>query len=100
MTDYFINKYGAKIYLDELKQPLLEIPEGQTQLYVYSVGFNFAGTPLITIRNNRHFVCYKLPLQYCEWVKSCVGLSRMGLNCFPAQCVFTRSADLYQVDIL
>lgn len=95
MTDFIINKAGAKVYLDTNKHELLEIPvlkndaeKGITH-HVLSVGMGRQGIPTVTIKkSNKQALVYRLPMELQEWAQSATGMAMQGLNPFPTDVEF------------
>lgn len=98
--DYFYNQRGAKCYIDSRRQPILPICDGENMYYVLSVGFDKQITPLITIEKDNIPLCYRIPVEYREWVTTCVALANSGEILFPSNVIFTKKNENYYVDIL
>lgn len=95
MTDFIVNKAGAKVYLDANKHELLEIPalknDGERGVvhHVLSVGIGRQGVPTITIKNpNNKALVYRLPMELQEWVQASIGMARQVPNLFPTNVEF------------
>lgn len=99
-ADFFVNKKGAVVFIDETKQPILEIQNREIIKTVLSVGFSKKQKPMVTIQEYDGAICYILPDWYLDWCQTCVGMSRAGMNMFPAKVRFSRQNDNYSVDIL
>lgn len=97
-TEYVLNQKGAKVFLDPHKQPVLRI--SKSKCYdVLSVGVNKNLSPLVTINEEGHPVCYKLPAQLSEWATTLVALANTGQNIFPAKVMFSCKGGKYYADI-
>lgn len=99
-TDFIVNRKGAKIFMDESKQPIIDFSEGSTIKTVLSVGFSKSHRPMATIKEGDEAVCYILPDWYLDWCESCIGLSMSGTNLFPSDVAFTKRGEKYFADIL
>lgn len=97
---FIVNHKGAKVYIDESKQPIINLQEGPNIKTVLSVGFSKSQKPMATIKENEGAICYILPVWYLEWCQTCVGMSMNGITLFPSDVVFTKHGDKYSVDIL
>lgn len=100
MTDFIINKAGAKVYLDANKHELLEIPvlkndeEKGVIHHVLSVGMGGQGIPTVTIKkHNKKALVYRLPMELQEWAQSATGMAMRGLNPFPTNVEFGKIDD-------
>ena len=98
--EYFLNRRGAKVYLDITKQPILQIAEGSQTEMVLSVGMDKSGIPLIMISNDGNPICYRLPEELSDWAYTTIGMANMGEKLFPSQVVFTKKKNKYFADIL
>lgn len=98
--EFFFNQRRAKVYKDISKQPMLPIREGQNQYSVLAVGICYDGTPLVTISDDGEASCYKIPVDYSDWVMTMVGYANSGMNLLPSEVVFSLIKGKYQVDIL
>ena len=99
-ADFFVNRRGAVVFMDESKQPVLKILEGSVTKHVLSVGFSKNQKAMVTIQEDQGPICYIIPDDYIEWCTTCVGFSINGVNLFPADVVFSKKGDKYFVDIL
>ncbi len=97
---FIVNQKGAKVYMDESKQPVLILQEGSTTKTVLSVGFSKSQKPMATILESEGAICYILPNWYLEWCQTCVGMSMSGMNLFPSDVIFSKHGDKYSADIL
>lgn len=98
--DYFLNQRGAKVYYDLRKQPRFFINEGSQTIHVLSVGMSKIGSPLITVLENEHPICYCLPQELSDWAYTIIGMANMGNSLFPSQVTFSRINGKYYADIL
>ena len=98
--DYFLNQRGAKVYYDSRKQPRFFIREGSKTIDVLSVGMSRTGSPLITVLENEHPICYCLPQELSEWAYTIIGMANMGNNLFPSKVTFSKINGKYYADIL
>lgn len=98
--EYFLNRRGAKVYFDIMKQPILQIAEGSQTEMVLSVGMDKSGIPLITVLNEDMPICYRLPEELSDWAYAVIGMANMGENLFPSQVVFTKEMNRYFADVL
>ena len=98
-ADFIVNKMGAVVYMDESKQPILEIPEGSITKRVLSVGFSHKHTHLATIQETEGAICYRLPDWYEDWCMYCVYLAKSGEKIFPSDVVFSLIDGKYSADI-
>ena len=99
-AEYIVNRKGAKVFMDESKQPILDLCEGSTVKTVLSVGFSKSQKPMATIKENNEAICYILPDWYLDWCKTCVEMAMSGMNLFPSDVKFTKHEDKYSADIL
>ena len=99
-NEYIVNERGAKIYLDESKQPRLVLTGGSITQRVLSVGFTGSMSPMATIDEGDEVVAYILPKEYLGWCQTCVGMAISGTNMFPADVVFSLVDGKYYADIL
>lgn len=94
MSDYIVNKAGAKIYSDVNKHAVLKVPalkkesENGVVHDVISVGMVQNGIALITIKQNGDAVAYRLPPELMQWAQSAVGMAMSGMKAFPAKVEF------------
>lgn len=98
--EYTFNQRGAKVYINPNKQPKLELIEGETNLEVLSVGLNSLFEPIITILERNKPMCYRLPVELCDWVTTVLTLANSGERIFPAEVIFTKKNEKYFADIL
>lgn len=98
--DYFYNQRGAKEFFNSSKQPLLKINEVSKIFNVLSVGVSNDGNAMITVSDNKNFLCYRLPNELFEWAMTCVAFANVGDNVFPSKVKFTKNGDSYCADIL
>lgn len=98
----FVDKSGAKHYLDETKMPILTLEDGeQKSFYVFNAGFaNNTNTPTVAIQTDDGPIVYRLPGELFEWTFQLVSLANMGENLLPAVVVFSRFKGKYYADIL
>lgn len=102
INDYFKNKAGAIVPYDTNKIPFLSI-ENEVKALVLSVGaieVNHLTIPIVTIKEPKGPICYRIPNEYEDWAKTCMGFSAMNLNMFPAEVIFTKQDGKYFADIL
>lgn len=97
---YFINKWGAKVFLDAEKQPGLVVENGQRICDVMNAGFSIKGFPTITIMENEKCECYRIPEELSEWVQATVGYASMGVNVFPSKVKFTKNDGKWYADFI
>lgn len=99
--DYFYNKAGAKIYYDLSKHPILNFQEEEIIYEILSVGFwDEMRIPCITVKEKETIRCYKLPDELAGWVETCVALSYIDRNLFPAKVKFTKRGNKYYAVVL
>ena len=98
--EYFINKWGAKVYVDAEKQPGLIVEDGQRECYVMNAGFDRKGIPTITIKENGRCECYRIPIELSEWVQTLVGYVTMGETILPSKVIFTKNDGKWYADLL
>lgn len=98
--EYFINKWGAKVYVDSEKQPCLIVEGGQRICYVMNAGFDRKGIPTITIKEDGRYKCYRIPEELSEWVMTLVGFVTMGETILPSEVMFTKKNGKWYADIL
>jgi len=99
---YFKNKAGALVPYDVDNIPFLNIKD-EVKVFVYSVGSietNCSSIPVITIKDTKGPTLYRIPNDYEEWIRTCVGFAVMKLNPFPAEVVFSNKDGRYYADIL
>lgn len=100
---YHYNQKGAKVFLDVMQQPLLDIPVGQTVYHVLSAGSMRSGqicVPVLTILENDTPVCYRLPDSYLDWTMTLVGMADAGVNFFPCDVRLSNINGSYFADVL
>lgn len=99
---YFVDKRGAKHYLDETKMPMLSLAEGeQKNFYILNAGFvNKTNTPTVAVQTDKGPIVYRLPSELFGWAFQLVSLANMGENLLPAMAVFSKSKGKYYADIL
>lgn len=94
MSDFIVNKAGARIYNDVNKHALLEIPvianenEKGICYKVLSIGMVRTGIPIITIQKNESAIAYKLPVELIEWAQTAIGMAMSGMKSLPANIEF------------
>lgn len=66
-----VNQRGAKVYFDDSKQPLINIPNDSICVEVLSVGFTKDNTPTLTVSENGKPICYRLPAELFNWAFQC-----------------------------
>lgn len=98
--EYFINKWGAKVFVDSEKQPELIVENGQRECYVMNAGFDRKGVPTITIKENGKYECYRIPGELSEWVQTLVGFVTMGEMILPSKVLFTKKDGRWYADLL
>lgn len=98
--EYFINKWGAKVFVDSEKQPGLIVENGQRECYVMNAGFDRKGVPTITIKENGKYECYRIPGELSEWVQTLVGFVTMGEMILPSKVLFTKKDGRWYADLL
>lgn len=99
-ADFIVNSSGAVVFMDESKQPVLEIPDGSMTKKVLSVGFSQNHAPLVTVQEPEGPICYHLPDWYGDWCMNCVGMALSGVNFFPSDVRFSFINGKYSADIL
>lgn len=99
-VDFIVNPRGAVQFMDESKQPVLEIPDGSITKYVLSVGSNHNDTPIAIIQDDEGPICYLLPNWYLGWCRTCVGMAMCGMHVFPSNVMFSLINGKYSADIL
>lgn len=97
---FVVNRKGAVVFLDNMRQPRLQLNEGLTTLHVLSVGVDKDNNAMATIDNADGPICYVLPNWYVDWCKTCAGMAMSGVNFFPANVVFGYINRHYSADIL
>jgi hypothetical protein len=106
VTDYFVNKAGAKIYNDVSKHPVLEIPvitngnENGRCYKVLSIGMVRTGIAMITIQIDKNAVAYRLPVELTEWAQTAIGMAMSGIKPLPTNIEFGVLRDRYYAEIL
>ena len=98
--EYYIDKSGAKVYLNSEKQPELPIENGQRICYVLNAGLDIKGIPTVTIEEDGKYNCYRIPEQLAEWVQTLVGFASMGEKVLPSKVMFTKKDGSWYADIL
>ena len=99
--DFIVNSRGAVVFMDESKQPVLEIPEGSITKRVLSVGFSSSNTPMITVQESDGVICYLLPNWYADWCMYYIYYRKMsGVNVFPSDVMFSLIGGKYSANIL
>lgn len=98
--EYYINKWGAKVYIDSKIQPNLVIENGKRECYVMNAGFDSNGIPTITIEDEGKYVCYRIPESLSCWVQALIGLVNMGMQVLPSKVMFTIKEGNWFADIL
>lgn len=96
MTDFVVNKAGAKIYSDINKHELLKLPvlvdtkANGTIHEVLSVGFQGEQRePIVTIKkSNQEVIAYRLPKDLQGWVEGSMFMTMQGMNPFPTRVEF------------
>lgn len=99
-AQFIVNPRGAVEFMDESKQPVLEIPEGSITKRVLSVGFNRNDRPIATIQEIDGAICYLLPDWYQSWCRACLLLAMQGMNLLPSDVEFSCNHGKYAADIL
>ena len=99
-ADFIVNPRGAVVFVDESKQPFLEIPDKPITKRVLSVGFSRNLTPLVTVQEPEGAICYRLPDWYEDWCAVCIYESTQGENLFPSDVMFALTNGRYSADIL
>lgn len=97
---FIVNSRGAVVFMDESKQPVLEIPEGSITKRVLSVGVSPNNTPVITVQEGDGVICYLLPKLYESWCRTCVAMTMNGMDLFPSDVEFSFNHGKYAADIL
>ncbi|MDE5054885.1 hypothetical protein NDK25_21970 [Niallia taxi] len=96
MSDFILNKAGAKIYKDIKKHeyietPVLSDPSESGIIYnVLSVGFvGVQRSPIMTVEETDGKVnAYRLPDELGGWMEKTMNQSAMGVNVFPSKVEF------------
>ncbi len=100
-NDFIVNSRGAVVFMDESRQPFLEIPEGSITKRVLSVSFSFNHAPLVTVQESDGAICYRLPDWYADWCMYCIYYRKMsGVNVFPSYVMFSLIGGKYSADII
>ena len=100
-NDFIVNSKGAVVFMDESKQPVLEIPEGSITKRVLSVSFSFNHAPLVTIQETEGPICYRLPDCYEDWcMYNFYYRVTSGVNVFPSDVMFSLIGGKYSANIL
>ena len=97
---FIVNSIGAVVFMDEAKQPVLEIPEGSITKRVLSVGVSSNNTPMVTVQESDGVICYLLPKWYESWCRNCVSMAVGGMDLFPSDVEFSLTNGKYAADIL
>lgn len=97
---FIVNSRGAVVFMNEAKQPVLEIPDGSITKRVLSVGVSSNNTPMVTVQESDGVICYLLPKWYESWCRNCVSRAVGGMNLFPSDVEFSLSNGKYAADIL
>ena len=97
---FIVNPRGAVVFMDEAKQPVLEIPEGSVIKRVLSVGVSSKNTHMVTVQESDGVICYLLPNWYESWCRTCVSMAMSGMNLFPSDVEFSLNNGKYAADIL
>ena len=94
MSDFMVNKAGAKIYKDVSKHEELHIGDA-TKYNVLSVGIvGSQRTAIATVKEEDGTVsAYRLPNQFDDWVQSSMLMSAQGFNPFPSEVEFGKDAN-------
>lgn len=100
VKEFVVNRQGAVVFIDESKQPTLEIAEGHIVKNVLSVGFNKSHAPVVTVKEDAGPICYILPTQYTDWCDTCITMAMQGRNVFPRKVKFTKQGNKYFVAML
>lgn len=79
---------------------MLKINEVSKIFNVLSVGVSNDGNAMITVSDNKNFLCYRLPNELFEWAMTCVAFANMGDNVFPSKVKFTKNGGSYYADVL
>ncbi|TCI58560.1 hypothetical protein [Exiguobacterium sp. SH0S2] len=89
MSEFVVNKAGAKLYSDVSKHEELQIKESKIY-HVLSVGVvGGQRTAIATIKeDDGSAVVYRLPYQLDDWVQSSVVMAHGGLDLFPSDVEF------------
>lgn len=98
--DFFINKWGAKVFVDASKQPALVIQNDHRECYVMNVGLDRSNIPTITIREHGAYSCYRISEQLIGWVQMLVGMASAGQSLLPSTVIFTIKDGKWYADIL
>ncbi len=91
--------HGAKFFYNADEQPQLLIDKNVT-FYVLNVGLSSNDIPTITVYEDGHAKCYRISLEYIEWVNTCIAMSFVEMNAFPALCEFSVENGMYYVNII
>lgn len=106
MSEYVVNKAGAKIYNDVSRHTVLEIPVVANEningvsYKVLSVGMVRNGVYLLTIQHDKEAVAYRLPVELTEWAQTTIGLAMSGIKALPANIEFGILKNRYYAEIL
>lgn len=101
MSEFTINKAGAKIYSDVSKHKELQI-EDAVKYNVLSLGIvGSQRTAFATIKEKDGTVsAYRLPHQLDEWVQLSLMMSAQGVNSFPSEVEFGKIDGRIYAEIL
>lgn len=99
-NEYFINNWGAKVYVDARKQPGLEIENGMRECDVVNACLDANGLPTITIKEDGEYRCYRIPEQLKDWVETLMAFKNMGQDMFPSKVRFTKQSNKWFADLL
>lgn len=99
-NEFFINKCGAKVYIDARKQPGLEIENGMRECEVFNVGFDNSRRPTVTVREDGEYRCYRIPEELSDWAFTMVTLKNQGLEMLPAKVRFSLYEGKWYANIL
>lgn len=96
MTNFIVNKAGAKIYKDITKHEILTLPilksdKEQGAIYeVLSVGvLGSQRTPVITVKEaSGDSIAYRLPNELSDWVENMIGFKLQGFDALPSKVEF------------
>lgn len=101
MSEFMVNKAGAKIYSDVSKHEELQIKEPATY-HVLSVGVvEGQRTSVATIKKeDGSVVVYRLPYQLDDWVQSSVVMAHGGFVLFPSDVEFGVIGERIYAEIL
>jgi hypothetical protein len=108
MSDYILNKAGAKIFKDLKKHNFIEVPvlrnqEDQGAVHnVLSVGFlGLQREPIATVKEpNGTITAYRLPHELIGFVESLMETKLQGIDMFPSKVEFGKLNDRIYAEIL